>query len=105
MADDLLMQKLHSLNLWRYLHHYIFGRHLFITRQGIHGLTSPDIREGDELYTLGDIKLPFILRRVNRTAKGLYFRMIGGANVSGIMMGELNKVDDLMARIQELRIV
>jgi hypothetical protein len=31
--------------------------------------------------------------------------MIGGSLVAGIMTGELNKMDDLKARIQELSIV
>jgi Heterokaryon incompatibility protein (HET) len=98
------LQLSHS-RLERYVDRYIQGRHLFVTMNGIHGLASPDMREGDELYSLSGIKLPFILRRVNRGAGAKFFRGIGGANVSGIMMGELNQIDDLKSWVEELCIV
>jgi hypothetical protein len=88
--------------LKRYLERFVFKRHLFLTTHGLHGLCSPDVKEGDELYLVSGIKLPFILRRVNLGAEVKYFRMICGANVSGIMMGELN---DEIKKTEELVVV
>jgi hypothetical protein len=47
----------------------------------MHGMSTSDVREGNELYTISVIKLEIILRKVNRKAKAKYFSMFGGSHV------------------------
>ncbi|KAF2672563.1 HET-domain-containing protein [Microthyrium microscopicum] len=86
---------------------HMFGRSFFITEQGIFGVSVPDVQDGDELALLYGFKVPYILRRSPEYlgAHSEPFLMVGGAYVSGVMLGELAAVEGLSSRMKALKII
>jgi len=91
-------------------HHAVATRHprrqsdkICITSKGYIGLGPETMRQGDLLYILLEVEVPFILRKsskINQT----HFTQVGEAYVYGIMYGELTeKEPDPVVETLELR--
>jgi hypothetical protein len=63
-------------------------RILFRTKSGRLGLGSPSLKKGDEVWTLGGGRAPFILRHALQGREYPTYSLVGHAYVSGIMHGE-----------------
>jgi hypothetical protein len=60
-------------------------RHFAVTEQGYVGLVPTSSQIGDEVYLLGGVTVPFVLRQKN----GMKFVLIGDSYIHGVMEGEV----------------
>jgi hypothetical protein len=70
---------------------YLVGKRLIITDTNLIGYCNDLVQKGDEIYLLAGGRVPFILReeKQNSVDEPKKFRLIGGANIDGMMLGEL----------------
>ncbi|KAF1836091.1 hypothetical protein BDW02DRAFT_256943 [Decorospora gaudefroyi] len=61
------------------------GRRIAVTEQGYIGLVPACSQVGDEVYLLGGVSVPFVLRKKN----GNKFVLVGDSYVHGVMEGEV----------------
>jgi hypothetical protein len=71
---------------------HLDGRAIFTTDSHT-GFCDNRVTEGDRVYLLAGGRVPFVLRQVGNMTS--HFKVIGGAVVQGIMLGEARKPDEL----------
>jgi hypothetical protein len=64
--------------------HLLPGMHFFVTNMGFFGMTGARVCKGDTVSFLFGEELPIVLR-----PQGSLYTMLGAANVSGVMNGEV----------------
>jgi hypothetical protein len=86
---------------------YVAGRRLFITNTNLVGYCNDSIQEGDEVHLLAGGRVPFILRKDarNATHERNTFRLIGGANIDGVMLGELWPEDTEASKLETVTLI
>jgi hypothetical protein len=71
---------------------------LFLTICGFLGLGPKSLEIGDQVFVLGGLKAPFVLRRVESTDKDEHYNLIGTAYVHGFVCGEASTLDHFRPR-------
>jgi hypothetical protein len=83
---------------------YLVGKRLFITDTNLVGYSNIFIQEDDEVYLLARGRVPFILREQKRDSMDVpkEFRLVGGANIDGVMLGEMWAQDTDVSQLETI---
>jgi len=71
------------------------------------GYCNDSIQVGDEVYLLAGGRVPFVLRKDagNTTHERNTFRLIAGANIDGVMLGELWPEDIEVSKLETVILI
>jgi hypothetical protein len=86
---------------------YLVGKRLFITDTNLVGYSNDSIQHADEIYLLAGGRVPFVLREHKHDSMNepKSFRVVGGANIDGVMLGEMWPEDTDVSQLETIVLI